>query len=105
MKMTRKIYILACLMVVGLISVVSGQQVGNPLMAVKDTQLNEGINVSPHRVDLSGTSPDVFNYPQFKKEPLNSRRMTFEDASWQEIMQRVDDSQLPWSLRDFLNTT
>jgi hypothetical protein len=36
-------------------------------------------------------------------EPLNSRRMTFDDASWQEEVQRIDYEQVPWSIRDIID--
>jgi hypothetical protein len=69
----------------------------SPLDAIKDAG-----KVSPSMIDLRGTSPDVFNYSQFQ-EPNSIKDNHRGLIEWEDIMQRIDYTQVPWSLRDMLD--
>ena len=69
---------------------------GGPLQAVSE------VGNVPHSgvVELSGVSPNVFNYAVFAKEPLNAHGLR---ESGPVVMQKYDYVDFPWSIRDFID--
>jgi hypothetical protein len=75
-----------------------GMAHGSPAFDQNKALRNAGQMDHPGVMELSGTSPDIFNYAEFQKAPLNPRGL----EEWYSGMQGYDYEDIIWSIRDFL---